>query len=40
MIEEAKIQQIIDELDNYYGLVETGDEAFEIVEMKLRKLLI
>lgn len=39
MIEEEKIYTLINQLDNYKGLIRTGDEAFEIVEQKLKQLL-
>lgn len=39
MIKKEKIQELINQLDNYKGLVRTGDEAFEIVEQKLKQLL-
>lgn len=39
MIKKEKIIQLIKQLDNYKGLIRTGDEAFEIVEQKLRQLL-
>lgn len=39
MIKEEKIYTLIKQLDNYKGLIRTGDEAFEIVEQKLKQLL-
>ena len=39
MIKEEKIYTLIKQLDNYKGLIHTGDEAFEIVEQKLKQLL-
>ena len=39
MIKKEKIYEVINQLDNYKGLIRTGDEAFEIVELKLKKIL-
>ena len=39
MIKKEKIHELINQLDNYKGLIRTGDEAFEIVEQKLKQLL-
>ena len=39
MIKKEKIYKLINQLDNYKGLIRTGDEAFEIVEQKLKQLL-
>lgn len=39
MIKEEEIYTLIKQLDNYKGLIRTGDEAFEIVELKLKQIL-
>lgn len=39
MIKKEKMKEVINQLNNYRGLIQTGDEAFEIVEQKLKKII-
>ena len=39
MIKQEEISILINQLNNYKGLIRTGDKALDIMELKLKQLL-